>query len=38
VSYPAMHAMWASWAPPLERSRLLTVSYTGALERICFRV
>ncbi|XP_043111450.1 sialin [Puntigrus tetrazona] len=30
VSYPAMHAMWASWAPPLERSRLLTVSYTGA--------
>uniref|UniRef100_A0A8C2HTX3 Sialin n=1 Tax=Cyprinus carpio TaxID=7962 RepID=A0A8C2HTX3_CYPCA len=30
VSYPAMHAMWASWAPPLERSRLLTISYTGA--------
>uniref|UniRef100_A0A8C2QBL3 Sialin n=1 Tax=Cyprinus carpio TaxID=7962 RepID=A0A8C2QBL3_CYPCA len=30
VSFPAMHAMWASWAPPLERSRLLTVSYTGA--------
>ncbi|XP_030627244.1 sialin [Chanos chanos] len=30
VTYPAMHAMWASWAPPLERSRLLTISYTGA--------
>lgn len=29
VSYPAMHAMWASWAPPLERSRLLTISYAG---------
>ncbi|XP_012695874.1 sialin [Clupea harengus] len=30
VTFPAMHAMWASWAPPLERSRLLTMSYTGA--------
>ncbi|KAI7805384.1 sialin [Triplophysa rosa] len=30
VSYPAMHAMWALWAPPLERSRLLTISYAGA--------
>ncbi|XP_052007479.1 sialin isoform X1 [Xyrauchen texanus] len=30
VSFPAMHAMWASWAPPLERSRLLTISYAGA--------
>ncbi|KAJ8365834.1 hypothetical protein SKAU_G00146650 [Synaphobranchus kaupii] len=30
VTFPAMHAMWASWAPPMERSRLLTISYTGA--------
>ncbi|XP_064172036.1 sialin-like isoform X2 [Anguilla rostrata] len=30
VTFPAMHAMWASWAPPMERSRLLTMSYTGA--------
>ncbi|XP_035257045.1 sialin [Anguilla anguilla] len=30
VTFPAMHSMWASWAPPLERSRLLTISYTGA--------
>ncbi|XP_069462354.1 sialin isoform X2 [Ambystoma mexicanum] len=30
VTFPAMHAMWASWAPPLERSRLLSVSYAGA--------
>lgn len=30
VTFPAMHAMWSSWAPPLERSRLLTISYAGA--------
>lgn len=30
VTFPAMYAMWASWAPPLERSRLLTISYIGA--------
>uniref|UniRef100_A0A4W5NVN6 Sialin n=1 Tax=Hucho hucho TaxID=62062 RepID=A0A4W5NVN6_9TELE len=30
VTFSAMHAMWASWAPPMERSRLLTIAYTGA--------
>ncbi|XP_048858349.1 sialin-like [Brienomyrus brachyistius] len=30
VTFPAMHAMWASWAPPLERSRLLTICYSGS--------
>ncbi|XP_026165654.1 sialin isoform X2 [Mastacembelus armatus] len=30
VTFPAMYTMWASWAPPLERSRLLTISYIGA--------
>ncbi|XP_040284583.1 sialin isoform X1 [Bufo bufo] len=30
VTFPAMHAMWSSWAPPLERSRLLSLSYAGA--------
>ncbi|MBN3304807.1 S17A5 protein, partial [Amia calva] len=30
VTFPAMHAMWSAWAPPLERSKLLTISYTGA--------
>ncbi|XP_051774833.1 sialin isoform X3 [Erpetoichthys calabaricus] len=30
VTYPAMNAMWAKWAPPLERSRLMTFSGTGA--------
>ncbi|XP_039595282.1 sialin isoform X1 [Polypterus senegalus] len=29
VTYPAMNAMWAKWAPPLERSRLMTFSGTG---------
>ncbi|KAM3862824.1 sialin [Diretmus argenteus] len=30
ITFPAMYAMWAVWAPPMERSRLLTISYTGA--------
>uniref|UniRef100_A0A3Q3AZ69 Sialin n=1 Tax=Kryptolebias marmoratus TaxID=37003 RepID=A0A3Q3AZ69_KRYMA len=30
VTFPAMYTMWASWAPPLERSRLLTITYIGA--------
>ncbi|GCC32623.1 hypothetical protein chiPu_0011086 [Chiloscyllium punctatum] len=30
VTFPAMHAMWAKWAPPLERSTLLSLSYAGA--------
>ncbi|XP_038051386.1 sialin-like [Patiria miniata] len=30
VTFPAMHAMWGHWAPPLERSRLITLSYSGA--------
>ncbi|XP_077438271.1 sialin [Vanacampus margaritifer] len=30
VTFPAMYSMWAVWAPPLERSRLLTISYIGA--------
>ncbi|EDO45514.1 predicted protein [Nematostella vectensis] len=29
VTFPAMHAIWSSWAPPLERSKLLTLSYAG---------
>ncbi|KAM9824030.1 sialin [Neosynchiropus ocellatus] len=29
VTYPAMMAMWARWAPPLERSRLTTLSGSG---------
>ncbi|XP_063041345.1 sialin [Engraulis encrasicolus] len=30
VTFPAMMAMWARWAPPLERSRLMTFSGAGA--------
>ncbi|XP_028676314.1 sialin [Erpetoichthys calabaricus] len=30
VTFPAMHTMWSSWAPPLERSKLLSISYAGA--------
>ncbi|XP_029022325.1 sialin [Betta splendens] len=30
VTFPAMMAMWARWAPPLERSRLMSVSGAGA--------
>ncbi|KAK6627087.1 hypothetical protein RUM44_009564 [Polyplax serrata] len=29
VTYPAMHAMWSRWAPPLERSKLATMSISG---------
>uniref|UniRef100_A0A7E4VPW0 Sialin n=1 Tax=Panagrellus redivivus TaxID=6233 RepID=A0A7E4VPW0_PANRE len=28
--FPAMHAMWSVWAPPLERSVLTGISYAGA--------
>ncbi|KAK7871343.1 hypothetical protein R5R35_007602 [Gryllus longicercus] len=30
VSYPSMHDVWANWAPPLERSRLATIGYSGS--------
>lgn len=30
VTFPAMMAIWARWAPPLERSRLMTFSGSGA--------
>ncbi|KAM3596534.1 uncharacterized protein V6R79_016204 [Siganus canaliculatus] len=30
VTFPAMMSMWARWAPPLERSRLTTMSGSGA--------
>lgn len=30
VTFPAMMAMWARWAPPLERSRLMTFSGAGS--------
>ncbi|CAL2036400.1 unnamed protein product [Caenorhabditis brenneri] len=30
VCYPAMHGVWKFWAPPLERSKLATTTFTGA--------
>lgn len=30
VCYPAMHGVWKYWAPPLERSKLATTTFTGA--------
>lgn len=30
VAYPAMHSLWATWAPPLERSKLVSFTYAGA--------
>ncbi|XP_033493176.2 sialin-like [Epinephelus lanceolatus] len=29
VTFPAMMSMWARWAPPLERSRLMSLSGSG---------
>ena len=25
-----MHALWSRWAPPLERSKLVTMAYSGS--------
>ncbi|KAK4879138.1 hypothetical protein RN001_007284 [Aquatica leii] len=30
VTYPCMHAVWSKWAPPLERSRLATIGFSGS--------
>eukprot|EP00035_Acanthoeca_spectabilis_P039959 m.66232 g.66232 ORF g.66232 m.66232 type:complete len:547 (-) comp9806_c0_seq1:120-1760(-) len=30
VTYPAMMAMWARWAPPLERTKLATSGFVGS--------
>lgn len=29
--FPAMHAMWGKWAPPLERSKLASLTYAGCM-------
>ncbi|XP_076438728.1 sialin-like [Babylonia areolata] len=29
VTFPAMHCLWGSWAPPLERTKLMAFSYAG---------
>ena len=30
MTYPSIHAIWARWAPPLERSRLAAVAFSGS--------
>ncbi|XP_039293719.1 sialin [Nilaparvata lugens] len=30
VTYPAMHGLWSRWAPPAERSRLVTITLSGS--------
>ncbi|KAH3787125.1 hypothetical protein DPMN_165246 [Dreissena polymorpha] len=30
VCYPSMHAIWGNWAPPMERSKLVSFTYAGA--------
>lgn len=30
VTYPSIHAVWSHWAPPLERSRLATIAFSGS--------
>ena len=29
VTFPCMHALWSKWAPPMERSKLVTISFSG---------
>jgi len=30
VTFPSMHAMWGRWAPPVERSFLISLTYAGS--------
>ncbi|KAK7862498.1 hypothetical protein R5R35_005921 [Gryllus longicercus] len=30
VTFPCMHAVWARWAPPLERSRMTAIAFSGS--------
>lgn len=29
LSFPSMHTIWGNWAPPLERTKLLSFTYAG---------
>lgn len=31
VSFPAVQSLWGRWAPPLERSKLVSFTYLGTL-------
>ncbi|XP_031342397.1 sialin-like isoform X2 [Photinus pyralis] len=30
VTYPCIHDVWSKWAPPLERSRMATIGFSGS--------
>ncbi|XP_064594982.1 vesicular glutamate transporter 2-like [Liolophura sinensis] len=30
VTYPAIHAVWARWAPPAEKTRLASIAFSGS--------
>ncbi|EEB20071.1 sialin, putative [Pediculus humanus corporis] len=30
VTFPCIHAVWSKWAPPLERSKLATIAFSGS--------
>lgn len=30
MTYPCIHAVWANWAPPMERSKLATLAFSGS--------
>ncbi|KAG7280983.1 hypothetical protein CRUP_016615 [Coryphaenoides rupestris] len=36
VTYPACHGIWSKWAPPLERSRLATISFCGSFGMVWY--
>ncbi|CAD5112818.1 DgyrCDS2029 [Dimorphilus gyrociliatus] len=31
AAFPILHSIWSQWAPPLERSKLVSLSYAGAM-------
>lgn len=40
VTYPSIHAIWAKWAPPLEKTRLAAFAFSGLnyIDSICYPV
>uniref|UniRef100_T1IXH3 Sialin n=1 Tax=Strigamia maritima TaxID=126957 RepID=T1IXH3_STRMM len=30
LAYPAIHALWTHWAPPMEKTRLATIAFSGS--------
>lgn len=30
VTYPSIHAIWSKWAPPLEKTKLATLAFSGS--------